>query len=110
MIHAHCSPCREAFAAFASWEWLDKLRPRLRSGLGRTALFVEPPILPRREETYAAEDNGLHRLGMSLRIGEGESCAPTPTCHCPSCQAEMDSQSLQIVDEIPGGIVLQGRV
>ena len=48
-----------------------------------------------------------HALGMRLGVSERERRAPGAAEHLPALDAEMLAQPLHVVDEMPGGVLLE---
>src|SRR5687767_6124100 len=47
---------------------------------------------------------------MRLRVGEGERTAPGAAEHQPALDAELLAQLLDVVDQVPGGVVFEAGV
>jgi hypothetical protein len=69
------------------------------------------PVEPLRSRAAQKEDAAEHQLGdalgVGLGVGEGEGAAPRAAEDLPALDAEVLAQALDVVDEVPGGVVLE---
>ena len=71
------------------------------------SLLIEPFELASPQREDASEHERGHAVGMRLGIGERERRPPRAAEHLPALDAEMLAQTLDVVDQIPGGVRLE---
>ena len=76
----------------------------------RCAALVEPIDLLLAKEKDAAENEFRDAVGMRLGIGERKRRTPRPTEHLPALDAQVLADFLDVSDQVPGGVGLQGCV
>ena len=74
------------------------------------ALLVEPADFLRAAQEDAAQDQAMHALGVGLGIGQGQGGAPRAAEQHPFFDAQVLANAFQVLDQVPGGVVLQARV
>ena len=76
----------------------------------RGAVLVEPVQLTLGDEEHAAQDQGLHPLRVGDGVGQSQGRAPGAAEHRPLLDADLLAQPLDVLDQLPGVVVLQHRV
>ena len=74
------------------------------------AILVEPPDVPSSAQEDAAQDESRDPLGMGLRICKRERRTPGAAEHEPGADAEVAADSLDVPDQVRGGVLVQLRV
>src|SRR5580658_192714 len=76
----------------------------------RRAALVEPIDFLFSQEKDTPKDEFGDAVGMRLGIGERKSRTPGPAEYLPPLDAEVLTDFLDVADQVPCGVVLQGRV
>ena len=83
--------------------------PGIREQHARPVL-VEPAQFPAGQQEDAPQHQSRDTLRMGGSVGEGEGRAPGSAEHGPALHTRLDPQALDILDQGPGGIVLETGV
>ena len=76
----------------------------------RGAVLVEPAQLALGQQEDAAQDQAVDAVGMGDGVGQGQGRAPRSAEHRPFLDAQMNAQALDVLDQAPGGVVVQAGV
>ena len=76
----------------------------------RGAFLVEPVQLPLGQQEDAAQDQTVDTVGMLDGVGQRQGRTPGAAEHGPLLDAEVLAQALDVLDQAPGGVVLQTGV
>lgn len=52
----------------------------------------------------------MHTLGVGLGVGQGQGRTPRAAEQHPFVDAQVLADALQVLDQVPGGVVLQARM